>query len=350
MEIGDCEREIQELKKANRILKKQLERSESDRIKLEETNKKKEVMLKKFIEELQESQKNLKERSYELEKTLINLQITQGKMSALGSLVADVAHEINNPVGFIAGNLIPAQEYISNLLHLIDLYQTCYKKPSPEIQKLINMIDLEYLREDLPKLISSMEEGTKRIRDISNSLRTFSRADKEKKVLFNLHEGIENTLIILKHRLKANQQRPLIQVLQEYAEIPLVECFPSQLNQVFMNLLANAIDALEESNVGRSFQNIQANPNQIRIKTKLNDDQNHILISIQDNGLGMSDDIQQKVFEHLFTTKPADKGTGLGLSIARQIIVDRHGGNLEVDSVLGKGTNFTITLPIKSEA
>jgi two-component system NtrC family sensor kinase len=346
METSDCEKEMQELKKANRILKKQLERLELDRIKLEETNKKKEFLLKNVIDELQESQGQLKERSDELEKILLNLQTTQDKMSALGSLVADVAHEINNPIGFIAGNLIPAQEYIHDLFRLIDLYQKCYPKPFPEIEKIINAIDLDYIRQDLPKLIASMKEGTNRISNISNSLRTFSREDAQQKVSFNLHEGIENTLLILKHRLKENQHRPAIRVLQEYGELPLVKCFPGQLNQVLMNLLANAIDALEESNFGRSFEDINKNPNLIRIQTRLDEDKNHVLICIQDNGVGMSEYVKQKVFDHLFTTKPVGKGTGLGLSIAHQIIVEKHGGILYVNSLLGKGTEFIINIPI----
>ena len=346
MEILDHQQEIKELKKANRIIQKQLERSESDRIQLEDTNKKKESLLRKVIDELKEYQNNLEERSYELETMLLNLQIMQNKMSTLGGLVAEVAHEINNPVGFIAGNLAPAKEYIQNLLHLIDLYQQTYPKPSQEIQKTIEVIDLEYVREDLLKLISSMREGTDRISNISNSLRIFSRADTEQKVLFNLHEGINSTLLILKHRLKANKIRPAIELVQDYGEFPLVECFPGQLNQVFMNLLANAIDALEESNSGLSFNDIKINPNKITIHTALTEDNNHVSIRIQDNGVGISADVQQKMFGHLFTTKPVGKGTGLGLSIAYQIIVQKHKGTLEVNSVLGKGSEFIITIPI----
>ncbi|MFN6484151.1 MULTISPECIES: sensor histidine kinase [unclassified Nostoc] len=346
MEIVNYQQEIKELKKANRILQKKLDRSESDRIKLEDINKKKESLLKKVIDELKDYQKNLEERSYELETMLFNLQIMQNKMSTLGSLVADVAHEINNPVGFIAGNLTPAKEYIQNLLHLLDLYQQTYPKASEQIQETIKVIDLEYVREDLPKLISSMREGTDRISNISNSLRTFSRADTEQKVLFNLHEGINSTLSILKHRLKANKIRPAIQVVQDYSEIPLIKCFPGQLNQVFMNLLANAIDALEESNSGLTFNDIKANPNQITIHTALIKDTNHALIRIKDNGVGISVDVQQKMFDHLFTTKAVGKGTGLGLSIAYQIIVQKHKGTLEVNSVLGKGSEFIITIPI----
>ncbi|MBN3908638.1 MAG: HAMP domain-containing histidine kinase [Nostoc sp. NMS1] len=346
MEFVDYQQEIKELKKANRILQKQLERSEVDRVKLEETNEKKEYLLRKVIGELKEYQNNLEKRSHELEMMLLNLQIMQNKMSSLGSLVADVAHEINNPVGFIAGNLTPAQEYIQNLLHLIELYQKTYPQASQEIQEIIKEMDLEYVRKDLPKLISSMREGTNRISSISNSLRTFSRADTEQKVMFNLHEGIDNTLLILKHRLKDNNTRPAIQVVRNYGDLPLLLCFPGQLNQVFMNLLANAIDALDEANSGLGFDEIKKNPNQIIIDTAPNKDKNHVLIKIQDNGVGISADIQQKMFEHLFTTKSVGKGTGLGLSIAYQIIVQKHRGTLEVKSVLGKGSEFIISIPL----
>lgn len=303
--------------------------------------------MKTVIDELQESQNKLEERTKELEKTLINLQTMQDKMSALGGLVADVAHEINNPIGFIAGNLTPAKQYIQDLLHLIDLYEESYPNPSPKIKTEMQAIDLDYVRQDLPKLISSMKDGTERISKISASLRTFSRSDTEQKVLFNIHEGIDNTLIILKHRLKANKYRPAIQLLQEYGEIPLIECFPGQLNQVFMNLLANAIDALDESNCGRSFTEITNNPNKITIQTKQIIDKNHVLIRIKDNGLGMTQEVKSKIFNHLFTTKCVGQGTGLGLSIAHQIIVEKHGGILEVNSSLGEGAEFIITIPIK---
>ncbi|MBD2517406.1 GHKL domain-containing protein [Nostoc sp. FACHB-973] len=342
----DCEKEIQQLKKTNRILQKKLERSETDRMKLEDINKKKESLLKKVIDELQEYQSKLEERSQELETMLLNLQIMENKMSTLGSLVADVAHEINNPIAFIAGNLTPAQEYIQNLLDMIDIYQQIYPKASQEIQEKIEFLDLEYVREDLPKLISSIKEGTDRISNLSKSLRTFSRSDTEQKVLFNLHEGINSTLVILKYRLQANKMRPAIQVIQEYGEFLILECFPGQLNQVFMNLLANAIDALEESNSGLSFDQIKASPNQITINTALTEDKSHALIRIKDNGVGISAEVKEKIFNHLFTTKPAGKGTGLGLSISYQIIVQKHRGTLEVNSVLGEGSEFIITLPI----
>ncbi|BCL36212.1 sensor histidine kinase [Nostoc sp. MS1] len=342
----DCEQKIKDLEKANRILQKKLERSEVDRVKLEATNSKKEALLKTVIDELQESKTQLERRSNELEKTLFHLQTMQDKMAALGSMVADVAHEINNPVGFIIGNLNPAFEYIHDLFHLINLYQQHYPNPCPEIQTEMAVIDFEYIREDLPKLIDSMKEGTTRISNLSNSLRTFSRSDTEYKILFDIHEGLDSTLCILQHRLKANQDHPQIQVIKEYGEIPAINCFPGQLNQVFMNILANAVDALEESNLGLSFVEIQQRNNQIIITTNI--ENNSILIRIRDNGCGIPEDIKSKIFAHSFTTKPVGKGTGLGLAIAQQIITQKHGGTLQVNSVVGEGSEFVITLPIES--
>ncbi|BAZ28710.1 multi-sensor signal transduction multi-kinase [Cylindrospermum sp. NIES-4074] len=296
----------------------------------------------------QQSQEYAQKLEYSLrDLKQMHLQLVQSeKMSALGNLVAGVAHEINNPVGFIAGNIQPAVESIEDLFHLIDLYQQKLPDPGAEIEEKTAEMDLEYMREDLPKLISSMKLGIDRIRSISHSLRTFSRIDQDYKVAFNIHEGIDSTILILKHRLKASETHPAIQVLKDYGNLPLIECFPSQMNQVFMNLLANAIDALEESNIGRSFHEINANPNLIKIKTCLSEDKAHVLIRIYDNGLGMSQEVKNKVFDHLFTTKCVGKGTGLGLAIARQIVVDKHGGTLEVNSVQGEGSEFVIQMPI----
>jgi len=277
------------------------------------------------------------------------LQIIQNeKMSALGNLVAGVAHEINNPVGFLSGNIQYALEHISNLFSLLDLYQQECKNPSAVIQAEIEAIELEYIREDLPKLIASMETGVDRIRDISTSLRTFSRADSDRPIPFNIHEGIDSTILILKHRLKANENRPEIEVIKEYGQIPLVECYAGQLNQVFMNILANAIDALEESNKGRIFADIQANTNRITIRTAIEGEQ--VKIAVSDNGCGIPEDVQERVFEHLFTTKAVGKGTGLGLAIARQIVVETHGGTIEVNSHQGEGTEFAIVLPVTEES
>jgi signal transduction histidine kinase len=297
-------------------------------------------------------EKRVAERTAALSRALKDLQESQlqlvqtEKMSALGQLVAGVAHEINNPVGFIHGNLGHASVYFQDMINLIDLYQQHYPNPVPKIQDEIAAIDLKYILSDLPNLISSMKEGVQRIRNISTSLRTFSRADSDRKVSCNIHDGIDSTIMILKHRLKASEDRPDIQVIKDYDNLPELECFIGQLNQVFMNLLANAIDALEEFNVGRTYIEIEANPNQVLIQTTLTEDKNHILIRIKDNGMGMSADVQQKIFDYLFTTKPVGQGTGLGLSIARQIIVEKHGGSLEVNSALGEGSEFIIKLPI----
>jgi signal transduction histidine kinase len=303
---------------------------------------------------LQRSEAQLRQQSEQLEQTLHNLQqaqlqIVQGeKMSALGSLVAGVAHEINNPVGFLNGNLKPALAYIQDLFGLLDLYQTKYPAPDLAIQNQIELIDLDFLRQDLPKLIGSMKEGVDRIRNISTSLRTFSRADSDYPVAFKLQEGIDSTLLILKHRLKANEFRPEILVNTQYAAIPAVECFAGQLNQVFMNLLANAIDALDESCQDTSFNQLRTVPKQITVITELSTDQQSVIVRIQDNGMGIPAAVQAKIFDHLFTTKPVGKGTGLGLAIAHQIVVEKHQGSLAVNSALGQGTEFVITLPVKT--
>ncbi|MEG4008762.1 AAA family ATPase [Microcoleus sp. Pol11C1] len=291
-----------------------------------------------YAQKLEQSIQDLKQ---------MQLQLVQGeKMSALGNLVAGVAHEINNPVGFIAGNLQPAQEYVGDLFNLIDLYQETFPNPGGKIETEIEDMDLEYLREDLPKLIGSMKDGVERIRNISTSLRTFSRADSDRPVSFYIHDGLESTLLILKHRLKASEFRPAIEVVKEYGDLPLVKCFPGQLNQVFMNVLANAIDALEESNKGRIFQEIKVRPNQITVQTALSEDQNQVLIRIKDNGVGMSNEVKENIFNHLFTTKSVGQGTGLGLSIAHQIVVEKHGGTLVVNSSLGQGSEFVISIPV----
>ena len=269
-------------------------------------------------------------------------------MSALGNLVAGVAHEINNPLGYIAGNLKPAQDYFKDLFQVIALDQKELPYPSATLQAFVEEIDLEYLQEDLPKLIDSMQEGVDRIHTISTSLRTFSRSDCDRPIPCNIHDGIDSTILILKHRLKANECRPEIEVITDYGDLPQVECFAGQLNQVFMNVLANAIDALEESNKGRSFAQVKANPNQITVKTQLSESQ--AVIRIQDNGVGMTEAVKQKIFEHLFTTKGVGQGTGLGLAIARQIAVQKHSGTLEVNSTLGEGTEFVISIPLKALA
>jgi signal transduction histidine kinase len=275
------------------------------------------------------------------------LQMIQSeKMSSLGQLVAGVAHEVNNPVGFLKGSLSNATEYVRDLLQHLNHYQNTYPHPSPTIQDHAEDIDLEYLVADLPKLILSMKDATERVKEISASLRTFSRSDTEHSVEFNLHDGLDSTLLILKYRLKANDQRPEIQVVRQYGTIPMVNGFPGQLNQVFMNILANAIDAMEEANQGHKFSEIEQHPNQIAIATELTEDEKAVKIRIKDNGNGMSEEVRQKIFDNLFTTKGVGKGTGLGLAIARQVVVDKHHGNLDCVSSLNAGTEFIIQIPV----
>ncbi|MEG4202007.1 AAA family ATPase [Microcoleus sp. Pol12A5] len=275
------------------------------------------------------------------------LQLVQSeKMSALGNLVAGVAHEINNPVGFISGNIHEAIAAVKDLTKYLQVYQEKFPHPGDDIEQIAEELDIEYLLEDLPKMLNSMQIGCDRIQGISTSLRTFSRSDKDYKVPFNIHDGINSTILILKHRLKANEQRPAIEVVKEYGNLPSVDCFPGQLNQVFMNILANAIDALEESNREPSLKKIKAPANCITIRTE-RQSKEWVTIRISDNGPGISDEIKGQIFDHLFTTKGVGKGTGLGLAIARQIVVEKHGGTIEVNSVVGKGTEFTISLPMK---
>ncbi|MBC1235804.1 ATP-binding sensor histidine kinase [Nostoc sp. 2RC] len=273
------------------------------------------------------------------------LQIIQSeKMSALGNLVAGVAHEMNNPLGFITASLKQAKPTFADILEHLKLYQESFPNKNDEIVEHESEIDLDYSLEDLPKMLDSMTIACERLKSISTSLRTFSRADRDYKVPFNIHQGIDSTILILKHRLKASEHRPVIEVITEYGNLPQIECFSGQLNQVFMNILANAIEALEESNNGRSFEEIKANPNCITITTSVAN--NLVKITIADNGKGMSESVKQKVFDHLFTTKAVGKGTGLGLAIARQIVEETHGGKLSCNSVLGEGTEFIIEIPV----
>ncbi|MEA5514689.1 ATP-binding protein [Nodularia sp. UHCC 0506] len=293
-------------------------------------------------QELELARQNLEQRverrTEELQKILQDLKETQGqliqteKMSSLGEMVAGIAHEVNNPVNFIYGNIQCANDYIQDLLILIDLYQQEYPEPSWIIAKKIEEIDLVFITKDLSSLLNSMKIGAQRIRAIVLSLRNFSRLDQAPIKEVNIHEGIDNTLLILNHKINHE-----IAVIKNYGELPLVECYPAQLNQVFMNIISNAIDVLIEQ---------KNNPEkQITIYT-LSLDANHIQIRIKDNGSGISPEIRNKLFNPFFTTKPVGKGTGLGLSICYQII-DEHKGKIEVLSELEKGTEFIINLPIK---
>jgi len=296
----------------------------------------------------------IQEKNHRLEQAMNELQNTQlqmvqnEKMASLGNLVAGVAHEINNPIGFLNGSITNAREYISDLLGHLALYQQHYSNPVALIQNNAEDIDLEFLNEDLPKLLDSMQGATDRIKSISNSLRTFSRADTEHKVCANLHEGVESALLILKYRLKAHGQRPTIEVIQNYGNLPEIKCFPGQLNQVFMNILANAIDMFDEVAQSATLAELEAKPQRVTIQTELSQ-QNTVEIRISDNGTGMSEAVKARIFDHLFTTKGVGRGTGLGLAIVRQIVVEKHQGSLEVQSQVGQGTMFLIRLPIDIE-
>jgi signal transduction histidine kinase len=274
------------------------------------------------------------------------LQISQFKLmqaekiSSLGQLVAGVAHEVKNPVGFIAGNLEHTGNYIQDLISLLNLYQKYLPNTPEEIKNKIDAIDLDFLLEDLPKMIVSMNLGIERISDIMQSLRKFSRKDATYRKAVNIHQGIDTTLMILSHRLKANEIHPKIEVIKEYGKLPEIECFPGQLNQVFMNLLANAIDVFED----KAKKNESFIP-QIRISTKLINN-NSLEIIIADNGDGMTEEVRNNLFNAFFTTKAEEKGTGLGLSISYQIITETHGGTLECFSSEGEGTQFVIHIPI----
>ncbi|MEH2423687.1 MAG: PAS domain S-box protein [Nostoc sp.] len=353
-------------------------------------------------EALLKSEAQLRQQAEELKVALRELQHTQThliqseKMSSLGQLVAGVAHEINNPVNFIYGNLNPAKEYTQDLLSLLQLYQSHYPKPVPEIEDFAELIELDFLKSDLPQILNSMNVGADRIREIVLSLRTFSRLDEAEMKAVDIHKGIDSTLMILQSRLKGNDQRPTIEIIKEYGKLPLVECYAGQLNQVFMNILSNAIDALEEgvesedegnnqcpipnspypipnaqfpiprltstslrdaarsllprrSTLGTSrlvqAPNSQCSIPTIHICTQLQES-NQVTIRIADNGLGIPEDVKKQLFDPFFTTKPIGKGTGMGLAISYQIITERHGGFLECISQPGQGAEFMIKIPL----
>ncbi|NEO57338.1 MAG: response regulator [Okeania sp. SIO3B5] len=299
--------------------------------------------LKTLNQELEKANKELKEKYLQLEEAQLQL-VQNEKMVTLGNLVTGIAHEINNPLGFIGGNVRAAQKHLQNLLAGLSLYRE-HSQLDDEIVEEIEDLDLEFVAEDFPKLIASMQGGYDIIRNISKSLRIFARKDTNKKNEFNLHDGIDSTLLILKYRLKANENRPAIEIIKNYGNLPPVKCYAGQLNQVFMNILANAIDALDENNVGKTFQEIEKEPNRITIRTELSENLKNAIVRIADNGTGMPEEVKAKIFQQEFTTKEVGKGTGLGMAIAHQIITEKHGGKISCDSVVGQGTIFTIVIP-----
>lgn len=305
-----------------------------------------------------ELEKRVMERTTELSKALDDLKqaqvqlVQREKLASLGQLVAGVAHEISNPVSFIFSNYTPTKEYIFDIIKILRLYQKHFPTPPAEIQEESDSVDLEFLLEDLPKILDSMKVGAESLFHISASLRNFSRLDALALVPVNIHEGIDSALLILQHRLKASGDRPAIEVIKEYDNLPPVECYPGQLNQVFINILANAIDALEEEidvclagEERTSYEAASLTP-KIWIRTEVHEG-SFVVIRIADNGPGITAEVQHRLFDPMFTTKPVGKGTGLGLSISRQITQEKHHGRLLCISSPGQGTEFVIEIPIQ---
>ncbi|MEH1907864.1 sensor histidine kinase [Nostoc sp.] len=288
--------------------------------------------------------KTLIAKNAELQQAQTQL-IQAEKIATLGHLTAGIAHEVNNPINFIAGNLNFVEEYVQEVVDLLKLYQKYLPDPPVEIQNAIKTKDISFLLNDLSKIIQSMQVGTDRVIEIVSSLNNFSRHREAGNKLTNLHEGLESTLLILSHRLKANAHRPTIQLIKEYGELPPIQCYPGEINQVFMNLICNALDAIEEIQKNQDFEEISKYPGVIRIQTESIGER--VILRIADNGSGISEADRTKIFDAFYTTKSIGKGTGLGLSIAYQIVVNNHRGKLTFHSTESDGTEFVIELPIR---
>ena len=349
---------IRALEKENRILKKKLKRSESDRVYLERNYEVRESMLNQVVQELEIAQAEKEQQNQDLNQALQQLKAMQGKlveaekMSALGVLVAGIAHEINNPISFVHGNVECAHDYLTDLVSLIRLYQYHYPQPHADILQKQRDIDFEFLSDDVFDLLQSMKVGSDRIRDIVLSLRTFSRHDESDFKEADIHEGIDSTLMILQHRLKENGKDHAITIQKDYGNLPPIPCFAGQLNQVFMNILSNAIDALRDSHdwlaTNANAMDEQGHPQPtIWIKSRIQPEENIVSIKIGNNGPPIPEAVREHLFEPFFTTKGVGKGTGLGLSISYQIIVDRHHGQLTCTSSPSVGSEFSIELPLQ---
>ncbi|XZN97875.1 MAG: response regulator [Microcoleus sp.] len=328
-----------------RQLAEQLEKRVAERTaELSDTNDR----LKQEVKERQQVQENLQKSLLELQQAQ-TLLIQNEKMSALGQMVAGIAHEINNPVNFICGNLNYVRDYTQDILTVLNLYQKHYPDPPVEIETKSEAVDLQFIKKDLIKMLDSMQVGGDRIRELIFSMRYFSRQEGLEMKQINLHESIDSTLMILKNRLKFKPNRPTIEVIKKYSsQVVTVECLGGEINQVFMNILANAIDAIEEFSIQGNTDEIKPNPYLIQISTELSK-YNTVTIKISDSGAGISEEVRGKIFDPFFTTKPIGKGTGIGLSISWHIVVEKHGGMLRCTSIPGKGTEFAIELPIQQQ-
>jgi hypothetical protein len=341
---AELKSQTQHLEFANRLLGSEIIERQLAEAALQKAKEELEIRVEERTGELMFQTKQLEQALSELKQAQSNL-IHSEKMSYLGQLVAGIAHEINNPINFIYGNISHTSQYANSLLELVNLYQEQYPNPVPIVQEKINYVDLEFIISDLPKILNSMKNGAERIFAIVKSLRIFSRHDEAEMKVADIHEGINSTLMILQSRLNAKPGLESIQVIKEYGNLPKIECYPGQLNQVFMNILANAIDALEDDSHSESIAANEANPRIIKISTKLLDSQ-VVEIRISNNGPEITESVMKQLFNPFFTTKPVGKGTGLGLSIGYQIITVRHQGELQCISAPGQGAEFIIKIPI----